>query len=210
MSDAASPGPAYRIVTARTVIRCWMPEDAPLLSAAIEANLEHLRPWMPWTQHEPQSLDKRVALLRTFRGEFDLGQDQNYGIFDRDESCVIGGTGLHPRHETDAREIGYWIAHDREGQGIVTEVVAALTRVAFDIDRRVRVEIRCTPENVRSAAIPRRLGYTHEATLRRRLVTVGDQRGDAMIWSLMADDYRNTPSATVALEAFDAAGNRLL
>jgi hypothetical protein len=40
-------GPAYRIHTHRLVLRCWQPTDAPLLKAAIDVNLEHLRPWMP-------------------------------------------------------------------------------------------------------------------------------------------------------------------
>lgn len=210
MSDASPAGPAYRIVTARTVLRCWSPADAPLLAAAIEDSLEHLRPWMPWAHDEPQPLEQRIALLRRFRGQFDLGQDQVYGVFDRDETRVIGGTGLHPRVGPDTREIGYWIAQDCEGKGLVTELVAALTRVAFEIDRVARVEIHCDPENVRSAAVPRRAGYTHEGTLRQRIQTLGGTRRDSMIWSLLADEYPSSPAAAAPLEAFDAAGRRLL
>ena len=50
---------------------------------------------MPWAHDEPQSLDEKVALLRLFRGNFDLGQDFVYGVFSADESEVLGGTGLH-------------------------------------------------------------------------------------------------------------------
>ena len=59
-----------------------------------------------------------------------------------------------------------------DGQGLATEVSAALTRVAFEIDQVDRVEIHCEPQNVRSAAVPRKLGYQHEATLARRLRTM--------------------------------------
>ena len=55
--------PAYRIETERTVLRCWQPTDAPLLSVAVEASLEHLREWMPWAAGEPKSLDERIAFL---------------------------------------------------------------------------------------------------------------------------------------------------
>lgn len=58
------PGPAYRIHTARLVIRCWNPADAPLLKAAVDASLDHLRPWMPWAENEPQELDKKIDGLR--------------------------------------------------------------------------------------------------------------------------------------------------
>ena len=39
----------YRIETERLVLRCYDPEDAPLLKDAVDRSLDHLRPWMPWT-----------------------------------------------------------------------------------------------------------------------------------------------------------------
>lgn len=203
-------GPAYRIVTERLVLRCWDPVDAPLLKEAVDSSLDHLRPWMPWAHEEPQSLDQKVALLRGFRGRFDLGMDFIHGIFARDERRVLGGTGLHTRPEETAREIGYWIRADAEGQGFVTEAVAALTRVGFEIDGLERIDIRCDPGNTRSAAVPERLGYVHEATLRGRLRDADNRPRDAMVFSLHADDYPSSPSAKVDIEAFDGAGARLL
>ncbi len=202
------PGPAYRIVTARLVIRCWQPADASLLKAAIDASIEHLLPWMPWAANEPTDIETKIALIRRFRGQFDLGQDFVYGIFDREETQVLGGTGLHTRLGADAREIGYWVRADRINRGIATETAGALTRVAFEIDRLDRVEIHCDADNVRSAAVPRKLGYTHEATLRRRRVA-GKVR-DTMVWTLLADDYAGSSAASVPIEAFDAIGRRLL
>lgn len=60
--DAAVTDPPYRIVSERLVIRCWEPPDAPLLKDAIDSSLEHLQPWMPWAQTEPQLLSEKVAL----------------------------------------------------------------------------------------------------------------------------------------------------
>jgi RimJ/RimL family protein N-acetyltransferase len=204
------PGPAYRIETPRLVVRCWDPEDAPLLQSAVEASVEHLRPWMPWAREEPKPLDQRIDLLRQFRGKFDLGQDFVYGIFDPDESCVLGGTGLHRRVEAGGLEIGYWAHVDHVGKGLITEAVAALTRVAFEIEGVGRVVIRCDPENVRSAAIPRRLGFTHEATLRGVLEGGDGTPRDGMVWTLLRADFPTSIAAGAELTAFDAAGDRLL
>jgi RimJ/RimL family protein N-acetyltransferase len=204
------PGPAYRIHTARLVIRCWNPADAPLLKAAVDASLDHLRPWMPWAENEPQELDKKIDGLRRFRGRFDLSEDYVYGIFSRDESQVVGGTGLHTRAGEGAREIGYWIHADWINQGIATEVSGALTRVAFEIDRVNRVEIHCDPANVRSAAVPRKLGYTHEATLRQRLPLPDGKFRDTMIWTLLASEFPGSPAAHAEIEAFDALGRKLV
>ncbi len=123
--------PPYRVLTERLCIRCWDPADAPLLELALDTSLEHLRPWMPWAHDEPRPLAERVALLRGFRGSFDLDRDYVYGLFDRDEQEVVGGSGLHTRVGEGALEIGYWIAASRTGRGLATEATAALARVAF-------------------------------------------------------------------------------
>jgi RimJ/RimL family protein N-acetyltransferase len=210
MNPLPFPGPAYRIHTQRLVIRCYDPVDAPLLSEAITASLEHLKPWMPWAYFEPEELQAKIQRLRTFRARFDLGEDFVYGIFDREEKRVLGGTGLHTRVGEGAREIGYWIHADFINQGLATESSAALVRVAFEVDGVQRVEIHCDPENVRSAAVPRKLGFTHEATLRSRVPLSEKRRRDSMIWTLFKDDYPNSLAAKVPIEAFDVVGRRIL
>ena len=206
----ALDGPAYKIVTARLVIRCWNPADAVLLDEAVTASVEHLRPWMPWAHDEPQSMDARVQRLRLVRAKFDLDQDYGYGVFSSDESKVLGSTGLHTRVGPGAREIGYWIHVDHINQGLATELSMALTRVAFEVDGVQRVEIHCDPANVRSAAVPRKLGYTMEAILRGRASDADGSPRDSMVWTLFAADYPASPAALAQLEAYDAMGRRLI
>jgi RimJ/RimL family protein N-acetyltransferase len=191
-------GPAYRIVTPRLVVRCWEPRDAPFLKEAIDSSLDHLRPWMPWARHEPQTLAEKVELLREFRGQFDLGADSVYAIFDSRDERVLGGTGLHPRIGPGRLEIGYWIRADAVGHGYATEATAALTRVAFEVADVERVEIHCMPENRVSAAIPRKLGYSL------------CEAGDDLIFALTAADYPGSPSSSTPLAAYDAIGTPLI
>jgi RimJ/RimL family protein N-acetyltransferase len=200
--------PPYRIVTERLVIRCWEPRDAPLLKHAVDSSIDHLRPWMPWAADEPQPLAEKVELLRQFRGRFDLGTDFIYGMFMSDESEAVGGTGLHTRVAPEAFEIGYWVSASHAGQGLGTESTGAVTRVAFELTDVERIEIRCDPANERSRAIPRKLGYAEEATLRRRLHY--PEPRDVVVYTLFRDDFAGSPAASVALEAYDAGGNRVL
>lgn len=202
------PGPAYRIVTPRLVLRCWDPADANLLQEAVAESVDQLRPWLPWARAEPLSLDARAELLRRFRGGFDLGSDFVYGIFSPDERQVLGGTGLHTRVGDGAREIGYWIRTGHLRAGYATEAAGALTRVAFEVDDVTRVEIRCDPENHASARIPARLGFTRDAVLRRRIAAGGELR-DAMIWSIFREEYERSASRAVAVRAFDVLGRPL-
>lgn len=203
--------PPYRIVSERLVLRCWDPRDAALLKEAIDSSLDHLRPWMYWALSEPQPLAEKVALLRRFRGQFDLGRDFVFGILDREERLVLGGTGLHTRSGEDAYEIGYWIRESHVGQGLATEATAALTRVAFELCAADRVAIRVDPANAASLTIPRKLGFGEEATLRRRLPPHEDGvPRDVTVFALFRDDFAATPAASAGLEAYDAAGDRVL
>jgi len=166
---------------------------------------------LDWARHYPISVEQQAAVLRRFRGTFDLGQDFTYAVFDRGGTEVLGGCGLHPRGVGEGgREIGYWIAAQHTGQGLATEVAAALVRVAFELDGLRRVEIHCDPLNVPSVAVARKLGFTHEGTLRQRLLAADGSWRDVMIWTLLAEDYRASPAAASDLEAFDVLGQKLL
>jgi RimJ/RimL family protein N-acetyltransferase len=191
-------------------LRCWQPTDAPLLQAAIAASLEHLRAWLPWARHEPEDLQTKIDRLRRSRGEFDLGYDFVYGVFSRHEPQVLGSSGLHMRLGAGAREIGYWIHKDHINQGLATEVTAALTKVAFAIDQVARLEIHCDSKNVRSAAIPRKLGFRHATTLRQHTRSPDGTLRDTMIWTLLAHEYPTSPSAAAKIEAFDVIGRQIL
>ena len=101
--EAPMPATIYRIHTPRLVLRPWQPADAPQLQAAKNASKEHLLPWMPWASHEPSDLEDNIVLIRRWRAEFDTDKDYVYGIFDRAETAVLGGTGLHARVGANAR-----------------------------------------------------------------------------------------------------------
>lgn len=209
MSQLQIHTPVYRIETKRLVIRCWEPKDAPLMQKATAENREHLLPFMPWALDEPQTVEQKVERIRHFRGRFDKSEDFVYGIFDPAESRALGGTGLHTRLSGNALEIGYWLHKDFINRGLVTESTAALTKVAFELYFVERMEIHCSVENLASAAVPRKLGYVHEAT-RRRLGYAYGRESDHMIWTLFADEYPSTPCASAELKAFDVFGKQLL
>jgi RimJ/RimL family protein N-acetyltransferase len=199
----------YRIETARLVIRCYVPADAALLQAAINGSIEHLRPWIPWAQDEPQEIDWMAKFIRQFRGQFDLGQDAVFGIFDKEEKEIIGGTGLHNRVGKDAREIGYWINVKHISQGYASEAVCALVKVGFDIEGLSRMEIHCAADNSRSNNIPLKLGFRHETTLKNNSIDREGKFRDEMIWTLSAADYANSPIKETPVQAYDFLGRPL-
>lgn len=209
MSDAKIINPAYRIETERLVVRCYQPSDARLLMESVTESVEHLKPWMPWAHDEPLPFEQKLQGVRRFRGKFDMQEDYVYGIFNLEETKLIGGTGLHTRLGDRQLEIGYWIHKDFVNKGLVTESTAALVKVAFEVIHVHRVEIHCDPGNQASASIPRKLGFTHEGTLRQKTPFL-DRWSDSMIWGLLETEYATSPSVHARIKVFDAVGNPLL
>jgi RimJ/RimL family protein N-acetyltransferase len=197
---------AYRIETERLVLRCYEPTDASMLHEAISRSMDHLRPWLPWVQLEPKPVEARVALIRMFRGQFDLGLDYAFGIFDKTEKEIIGSTGLHTRIGKNAREIGYWIGLNHINKGYATEAVSALVKTGFAIEGLSRIEIRCAPDNVRSLHVPEKLGFRMESIIKR---TLADNMVDTMIWAMTKKDYESSPVRHAWVKAFDLMGRPL-
>jgi RimJ/RimL family protein N-acetyltransferase len=197
-------------VTERLVLRCYEPEDAPLVKEAIDSSLDHLREFMDWAWAAPEPLEVIEERLASFRERFEAGQDWVFGLFSGDESEYLGGTGLHPRAGPEALEIGYWVRASRLREGLATEAAGALTRVGIERCGARRVEIRVDPANGASLGIPAKLGYARRGMLARGLPPVkpGGERRDVVIFALLAEELAGSPCAAVAVEAPAFRANR--
>ena len=195
------PSPAYRIATPRCVVRAYDRGDVDDVHEGVRENVEALRPWMPWVADEPMNRTQRAELLRRFRGELDLGQNYVYGVFDA-AGAYVGGTGLHPRSTPHMLEIGYWITASRWGEGLATEVAAAMTQIGLRWMAAERIEIRVSPDNAPSARVAEKLGYRREGVLRGiGPVIDGAPAQDLIVFGMMADELPGSPADAVSIEA---------
>jgi RimJ/RimL family protein N-acetyltransferase len=210
MSNKEAPlNTAYRIETDRLLLRCWSPRDASRLRVALDACDAHLRPYIPFMKDEPRTLQQTAQWLRGHRAAFDLGQMYRYAVFDRDEKVLLGENMLLSRVGPGGLEIGYWTHKDAIGKGIANEASCAMIRTAFEIEKVDRVEIMCDPENSASSSIPKRLGFTHEATLKKRALDSEGRYCNLMVWNLFAADYASSPAAGTTFRAFDCMGKEI-
>ena len=106
------------------------------------------------------------------------------------DSQFLGAVGLHRIDWLiPAMEIGYWICPDKAGNGYVTEAVKLVTNFAFRQMRAERVTIRCNSKNLSSAAVPRRSGFVHEATLRQERREADGNLGDTELFAMTRADF---------------------
>lgn len=201
-------GPATRIETSRLVLRPWAPEDAHDLLDLVARNQAHLSRWMAWAAKLP-TLDEQLTRILQWDRHFWAGEDLVYAIREPD-GRPVGAIGLHNRVGSLGRELGYWIAQDREGRGYVSEAVSALVRLGFEEYGLDRMEIHCDPGNQRSRAIPERLGFSHEATLPRRAQGLDGQPSDSVVYALYRSVFEGSAATMAPMRAFDALGRRLV
>lgn len=179
-----------RVETDRLVLRPWRENDVDRLLDAITSSLEHLRAWLPWALHEPESREAKLDRIRVAEAAFESGERWFFGLFDPGERRLLGGVGIEPLSdgvsavaEPDwAREIGYWIRADSVGRGLCSEAVGALTALGFRDAGLGHLEIQCDPGNRASSRIPERLGYRHVETHRGNKRTPTGELRDTMVW----------------------------
>jgi ribosomal-protein-serine acetyltransferase len=160
-------------------------EDADELYALIDANRDYLAEWMPWA--EGQTREGTHEFLRETRRKADADEGLEVGLID--DGRIVGMVGLHVAepHNQGAR-VGYWLAEDRQGRGLVTRAVAALVSHAFDDWGFHRIELRAAPDNARSRAIAERLGFVEEGVL-RQAERFGDRYRDSVVYSMLAPEW---------------------
>ncbi len=170
-----------RIDAGRVVLRKHQVEQAEEMFSVVDGDRERLRRFLPWVDSLRGVEDERKYLEMTDR-EWAKSSLFDFGMHRRD-GAYLGNIGVHSIAWPHGRcELGYWIAGQFEGQGYVTEAVAALEKACFELGF-FRVEIRCSSLNERSAAVPKRLGYRHEGTLRQEAVDHRGQRRDTFIFA---------------------------
>ncbi len=159
-------------------------DDLEDVWSVVEAERERLAVWMPWVEHVRTIEDER-RFLETVTAD-PRGLD-GLGLFV--EGRFAGGVGMRLDPFGIVADIGYWVASPWEGRGLVTRAVRALLSIAFDELGLHRVTVRAGVENLRSRAIPERLGFTLEGILR------GEGRGtggfyDLAVYGLLEDEWR--------------------
>ena len=176
-----STRPPERIDLGDVVLRRERVGDEALISPAVRANLEHLRPWMPWATAEGAAESAQRERLSNNERTWDDAQDHSFLLLDAKESTLLGIFGMHRRIGPDAIEIGYWLSQNAVGNGYATRATKALTDAALELDDVSRVEIHCDEANIRSQKVPQRLGYRLDRIEDDGIQAPGEV-GRGMVW----------------------------
>lgn len=167
------------------VLRPFKASDAGELTEAIAANREHLERWLPWA--ETHGFEDSVDYLERKRAQIEANDGFEGAIVL--DGRIVGGAGFHGVDWINrSSSIGYWLAAEAVGRGLMSGAVRALLDHAFDVWELHRVIIEVVVDNARSRAIPERLGFREEALLREAKLIRGRYE-DAVLYAMLASDW---------------------
>jgi ribosomal-protein-alanine N-acetyltransferase len=168
-------------IPARVVIAAARPSDRAELVEANQASRDHHLPWSePFT--DPSGFDVWIARMQT-------GAHVGLVARDTERGRVVGVVNLSEivRGVFRCAYLGYngmaWCA----GSGMMTEAVRLAVAYAFGELGLHRLEANIQPDNARSIALVRRLGFRQEGFSPRYLCIGGVWR-DHERWALLAGE----------------------
>ncbi|MBS1846317.1 MAG: GNAT family N-acetyltransferase [Actinobacteria bacterium] len=167
------------------VLRLFKASDAGELTETIAANREHLARWLPFA--ESHGFEDSVAYLERKRAQIEANDGFEGAIVL--DGQIVGAAGFHAVDWLNrSSSIGYWLAADVVGRGLMSGAVRGLLDHAFGAWELNRVIIEVVVDNARSRAIPARLGFREEALLREAKLIRGSYE-DAVLYAMLASDW---------------------
>jgi len=169
-----------------TELRIYEERHAQEVAELVDQNRAYLRQWLPWIDNS-RSVEDSKAFIQNALQQFAHNEGFQMGIWNQGK--LAGGIGYHPIIWANRKvEIGYWLGEAFQGKGLMTKACSTLVTYAFDELGLHKVEIHCATENIRSCAIPKRLGFTQEGIL-RDAEWLYDHFVDLVVFGMLASEW---------------------
>ena len=149
------------------------------------AKSPNVGPHAGWKPHE--SLEETEDIIRDL-----FMPNDSFAIVLKETGKMIGVIALeHDKRRPDiaSKEIGYSLAEEYWGRGIMTEAAKAVIDYAFT-DKELEVIAICTSRvNERSARVIEKCGFTYEGVTRRCYLTYDNEARDSRAYSLLREEW---------------------
>lgn len=174
-------------------LRLVLPQKhhADEIAGVVRENLEQLSPWVPWATDDYSTATALDFIKNNLTVFAEMGSFATSIVWDEK---IVGGIGFHNLDlNNKSAHIGYWLAKDVQGKGIVTKCCRALIDFLFDTLKLNRVQINCHVKNTKSRAIPEKLGFQLEG-IHRQVEFLNDRFGDWAIYGMLKADWKKVKS----------------
>lgn len=162
------------------------PQHAAGLLDAVNANREHLAAFLPWVG-AMQTVDDFHGYIHLCEQKTAEKLEVSFVILVNEK--IVGRIGIH--HIQTANQcgaIGYWLTREAGGKGVMLNCCRKILEYGFSILQLHRIEIKAATHNIKSQAIPQKLGFVREGILRES-ERVNDGYFDIVLYAMLKQDW---------------------
>lgn len=177
------------IETARLILKSWEKKDAAALYAY--AKDPDVGPHAGWKPHS--SVSESLKIIKTMFIPNDV-----WAITIKGSGKIIGSVGLEPdkrRPGINSREMGYSLAKEYWGNGVMTEAAKAVIDFGFSVYGLDVISICTGPSNKRSQGVIGKCGFVYEGTERKVYVTWDGTVRDSKCYSILKEEWEQSKGA---------------
>ena len=159
---------------------------APDIFNLIDKDRKHLKEWLPWVDKTVSVKDTENNLSERIE-KFEKKEAASfYAVYENSFVASVGFISIDNNNQKG--EIGYWLLSQFQGKGLMTECVKACIKYGFEDLGLNKIVIKCASKNIKSAAIPKKLGFSLEGTLRQDRVRE-DGFCDTLYFGLLKSEW---------------------
>jgi len=178
--------------TERLLLRVpFLSGDGSVVNEAIKESSNELSKWLPFAQNTP-TVEETESNMRDAHIKFLARESLRFLIFHKETEEFIGISSIHNIDwEVKKGEMGYWVNQKFSGNGYMTEAIKVLTDLAMNKMGFTRLEISCESTNLKSRAIPEKLGFQLEAVLKNEDLSADEKiLTDTCVYGMIKIDYQ--------------------
>ncbi len=175
------------IETERLILRKMTLRDAP--DVYRYARDREVARHVLWEAH--QSVWESRAYVRFLLYQYRNGEPGSWGVVLKETGRVVGTIGyMGYSADNSMVEVGYSLAREHWGKGLMTEALAAVIAETFRVLKLHRIEAMHFSDNPASGRVMEKCGMRHEGRLRQRICCKGEFR-DVEMWAILRRDWEN-------------------
>ncbi|MCZ8517679.1 GNAT family protein [Paenibacillus filicis] len=177
----------FLIVDNDIILKVLEPDDAESLYAVTDGSRHYLREWLPWVDGTID-VENTKSFIESCQKQHSSNNGFNTGIWFKGN--IVGCIGYHSIDWANKKtSIGYWLGEQYQGYGIMRKSCKIMVNYAFNELGLNRVEIRCGSGNLKSRAIPEKLGFMNEGLI-RQTEWLYDRFIDHFVYGMLKDDWK--------------------
>lgn len=176
------------IETGRLVLRGFTLEDAEDLYEY--AKNPNVGPHGGWRPHE-SIFESRQIIKELFLQKYHI-----WAMVDKKSEKVVGSIGYEEdmkRPETGCMELGYAMAEDFWGYGMMTEAAKAVINYGFSVINLPLISIYHNPTNYRSRRVIEKCGFHFEGVMRKANRIYSGEIRDIACYSMTREEWEHGP-----------------